>query len=127
MVSTNEAQLGDKSDGWRPPPSMASAITMLSRTLTSYPSHSIQQGNCLSGLTGGNSKEMKRTGTNRSNGANELQRTTSSFQGSVSDAVRYSDRPGGAQKPLTASDLHKSKTLEERLKKAGKVNDASRA
>ena len=30
-------------------------------------------------------------------------------------------------KPLTASDLHKSKTLEERLKKAGKVNDASRA
>jgi hypothetical protein len=88
---------------------------------------SFNRGNCLSGLSGGNSKEMKRTGTNRSNGANELQRTTSSFQGSVSDAVRYSDRPGGAQKPLTASDLHKSKTLEERLKKAGKVNDASRA
>ena len=81
----------------------------------------------MSSMTGGNSKEMKRTGTNRSERGNELQRTASSFQGSVSDAVRYSDRTNGAQKPLTASDLHKSKTLEERLKKAGKINDASRA
>jgi hypothetical protein len=79
-------------------------------------------------MSGGNSKEMKRTGTNRSNGANDLQRTTSSFQGSVSDAVRYSDRTaGGSQKPLTASEIHKSRTLEERLVKAGKLNAQNRS
>lgn len=76
-------------------------------------------------LKGGNSKEMKRTGTKGSQP--DLQRTPSSFQGSVSEQIRYSDRTAHAQKPLTASDLHKSKTLEERLKKAGKLNDASRA
>lgn len=69
---------------------------------------------------------MKRTGTNRSDRGSELHRTASSFQGSVSDAVRYSDRTGQSGKPLTASDLHKSKTLEERLRKAGKVNQAQR-
>lgn len=74
----------------------------------------------------GDSKEMKRTGTNRSGTGNDLQRVTSSFQGSVSDAVRYSDRDGHGNRPVTASDLHKSKTLEERLKKAGKVNQANR-
>lgn len=76
---------------------------------------------------GSDSKEMKRTGTNRSDKAgNELQRTTSSYHGSVSDAVRYSDRAANDGKNLTASDLHKSKTLEERLKKAGRANERSR-
>lgn len=77
-------------------------------------------------MKGDSGKEMKRTGTNRSGTGNELQRTASSFQGSVSDAVRYSDRDAHGGRPLTASDLHKSKTLEERLKKAGKVNSANR-
>lgn len=77
---------------------------------------------------GDNSKEMKRTGTNRSDkGGNDLQRTTSSYHGSVSDAVRYSDRTAQDERTKTASELHKSQTLEERLKKAHKANDRSRA
>ncbi|PWZ03063.1 hypothetical protein BCV70DRAFT_214539 [Testicularia cyperi] len=69
-------------------------------------------------------KTMKRTDTNRSNNkvtGNELQRTTSSYQGSVADATRYSDR-GGERDRLTASQLHKSKTLEERIRQAEREN-----
>ncbi|PWN29617.1 hypothetical protein BDZ90DRAFT_230487 [Jaminaea rosea] len=84
----------------------------------------------MSGGKGG--KEMKRTDTNRSGkGANnELQRTTSSYHGSVADGIRYSDRLAdreGERDRLTASQLHKSKTLEERLKQAEKENATRRA
>lgn len=74
---------------------------------------------------------MKRTDTNRSGkGNNELQRTTSSYHGSVADGIRYSDRLAdreGERDRLTASQLHKSKTLEERLKQAEKENASRRA
>jgi hypothetical protein len=81
----------------------------------------------MSMFKGSDSKEMKRTGTNPGSG-NELQRTTSSYHGSVSDQIRYSDRAAGADKSsMTASDLHKSKTLEERIKAASKANARSRA
>jgi hypothetical protein len=69
-------------------------------------------------------KEMKRTDTNRSKTGNELQRTTSSYHGSVADGMRYSDRAAAnsERERLTASQLHKSKTLEERLKQAEREN-----
>lgn len=71
----------------------------------------------------GSDKEMKRTGTNRSDkGGNGLQRTTSSYQGAQADQTRYSDRQVGDQSRLTASQLHKTKTLEERLKQAEAQN-----
>lgn len=77
-------------------------------------------------------KEMKRTDTNRSGkgAGNELQRTTSSYHGSVAEGVRYSDRLADSENErdrLTASQLHKSKTLEERLKQAEKENASRRA
>lgn len=76
---------------------------------------------------GDNSKSMKRTDTNRSGkgGANDLQRTTSSYHGSVAEQTRYSDRLAdreGERDRLTASQLNKSKTLEERLKQAEREN-----
>lgn len=75
---------------------------------------------------------MKRTDTNRSGkgGNNDLQRTTSSYHGSVADGIRYSDRladRNNERDRLTASQLHKSKTLEERLKQAEKENATRRA
>jgi len=69
-------------------------------------------------------KKMKRTDTNKSKD-NELQRTTSSYHGSVADGMRYSDRAaanGGQKTSMSASQLHKSKTLEERIKQAEKEN-----
>ncbi|UZJ52745.1 hypothetical protein CBS101457_002065 [Exobasidium rhododendri] len=77
-------------------------------------------------MKGSDSKEMKRTGTNPGSG-NELQRTTSSYHGSVSDQVRYSDRATAADKNnMTASDLHKSKTLQDRIAAANKANAKTR-
>lgn len=67
---------------------------------------------------------MKRTDTNPGKSQNnELQRTTSSYQGSVADATRYSDRGAKAERDrLTASQLHTSKTLEERIRQAEREN-----
>lgn len=70
----------------------------------------------------GSDKEMKRTGTNRSDKGNGLQRTTSSYQGAQADQTRYSDRQLHDQSRMTASQLHKTKTLEERLKQAEAQN-----
>ncbi|CAO1628035.1 unnamed protein product [Parajaminaea phylloscopi] len=89
-------------------------------------------GSCMSAMSGKGGKEMKRTDTNRSGkaGGNELQRTTSSYHGSVAEGVRYSDRLADRENErdrLTASQLHKSKTLEERLKQAEKENATRRA
>lgn len=87
----------------------------------------------MSAMTGGSKggKEMKRTDTNRSGkGNNDLQRTTSSYHGSIADGTRYSDRMAdraSERERLTASQLHKSKTLEERLKQAEKENNTRRA
>ena len=80
---------------------------------------------------GGNSKSMKRTDTNRSGGkgGNDLQRTTSSYHGSVAEGTRYSDRLADREHErdrLTASQINKSKTLEERLKQADRENKARR-
>lgn len=82
------------------------------------------QGSCMSSPEGG--KKMKRTDT-KGSGANELQRTTSSYQGSVADGMRYSDRladRAGERERLTASQLHKSTTLEARIKQAEAQNKA---
>ncbi|CEH18558.1 hypothetical protein CBOM_05285 [Ceraceosorus bombacis] len=77
-------------------------------------------GSCLSSPS---KKDLKRTDTKGSKSGNDLQRTTSSYHGSVADGMRYSDRTSGAERErLTASQLHKSKTLEERLKQAEKEN-----
>ncbi|WFD38040.1 uncharacterized protein MJAP1_000988 [Malassezia japonica] len=78
-------------------------------------------GSCFSSL-GGNDKKLSRTDTNR--GGNELQRTTSSYQGSVADGMRYSDNASATadRDRLTASQVHKSKTLEERIKQAEREN-----
>ncbi|PWN49088.1 hypothetical protein IE53DRAFT_163518 [Violaceomyces palustris] len=81
-------------------------------------------GSCLSSVSGGDKKAMKRTDTNKSAKGNELQRTTSSYQGSVAEGMRYSDRNTGDRDRLTASQLHKSKTLEERIKQAERENKA---
>ena len=53
-----------------------------------------------------------------------MQRTTSSYTGSVADGMRYSDKRTAPQNPdrLTASQVHKSKTLEERIKQAEREN-----
>lgn len=70
-------------------------------------------------------KKMKRTDTNPGGKNNtELHRTTSSYQGSVADGMRYSDRASGnaERDRLTASQLHKSKTLEERIRQAEREN-----
>ncbi|EPQ31493.1 uncharacterized protein PFL1_00828 [Pseudozyma flocculosa PF-1] len=81
-------------------------------------------GSCMSSMSG-KDKKMKRTDTNRSGkGNNELHRTTSSYQGSVAEGMRYSDRGGAERDRLTASQLHKSKTLEERIKQAERENRA---
>jgi len=65
---------------------------------------------------------MNRTDTNH---GNELQRTTSSYQGSVADGMRYSDKRQTADRDhLTASQVYKSKTLEERIKQAEAENRA---
>ncbi|PKI84523.1 hypothetical protein MVES_001646 [Malassezia vespertilionis] len=74
-------------------------------------------GSCFSSLGGknDNNKKLTRTDTNR---GNELRRTTSSYQGSVADGMRYSDRPGNSNERLTASQVHKSKTLEDRIRQA---------
>ncbi|CBQ70464.1 conserved hypothetical protein [Sporisorium reilianum SRZ2] len=79
-------------------------------------------GSCFSSPS--DDKKMKRTDTNPGNKNNtELHRTTSSYQGSVADGMRYSDRAANAERDrLTASQLHKSKTLEERIKQAEKEN-----
>jgi carbohydrate-selective porin OprB len=75
---------------------------------------------------------MKRTDTNRSGGkggANDLQRTTSSYHGSVADGIRYSDRLADREDErnrLTASQINKSKTLEERLRQAERENASRR-
>ncbi len=69
-------------------------------------------------------KAMKRTDTKGSQG-NDLQRTASSYQGSVADGMRYSDRvadQNGERNRLTASQLHKSTTLEARIKQAEAQN-----
>ncbi|KAK0530898.1 hypothetical protein OC835_000471 [Tilletia horrida] len=81
-------------------------------------------GACLSVIKGDKGdKSMKRTDTNRSNTGNGLHRTTSSYQGSVADGMRYSDRAAESERQkLSASQLHKSKTLEERIKQAEKEN-----
>ncbi|WFD26043.1 hypothetical protein MNAN1_001018 [Malassezia nana] len=69
-----------------------------------------------------NDKAMSRTDTNH---GNELQRTTSSYQGSVADGMRYSDnRQISDRDRLTASQVYKSKTLEERIKQAEQENRA---
>ncbi|CAO1618712.1 unnamed protein product [Sympodiomycopsis kandeliae] len=81
-------------------------------------------GSCLSTF-GGNKKDMKRTDTNPGKGNNELQRTTSSYHGSVAEGIRYSDRLADRENErdrLTASQLNKSRTLEERLKQAEREN-----
>lgn len=73
---------------------------------------------------------MKRTDTNRSGKGNELQRTTSSYHGSIADGTRYSDRLADRENErdrLTASQLNKSRTLEERLKQAERENANRRA
>ncbi|AXA50493.1 uncharacterized protein MRET_2615 [Malassezia restricta] len=77
-------------------------------------------GSCFSSLGGGNDKSLNRTETSR---GNELQRTTSSYTGSVADGMRYSDnaRPTDREH-LTASQAYKSKTLEERIKQAEREN-----
>ncbi|KAN0061496.1 hypothetical protein ACQY0O_006343 [Thecaphora frezii] len=80
-------------------------------------------GSCLSSLSGKH-KKLQRTDTNKSGKGNELHRTTSSYQGSVAEGMRYSDRGGGERDRLTASQLHKSKTLEERIKQAERENRA---
>lgn len=79
-------------------------------------------------FSGKSGKGMKRTDTNRS-GGNELHRTTSSYQGSVADGMRYSDRPSMAaeRERVTASQLHKTKTMEERIRQAEKENRARAA
>lgn len=64
-------------------------------------------------------KRLQRTDTQ----GNELQRTTSSYQGNVADSMRYSDRQG-ERPPQTASQLHKSRTLEERIRHAENENRA---
>ncbi|KAL9936160.1 hypothetical protein V8E36_005002 [Tilletia maclaganii] len=86
-------------------------------------------GACLSVIKGDkNDKSIKRTDTNRSNPGNGLHRTTSSYQGSVADGMRYSDRAAAAERQkLSASQLHKSKTLEERIKQAEKENRTRQA
>ena len=69
-------------------------------------------------------KKLKRSDTKGSQGG-ELQRTASSYQGSVADGMRYSDRlAGGERERLTASQLHKSTTLEARIKQAEAQNKA---
>ncbi|KOS15352.1 hypothetical protein Malapachy_2103 [Malassezia pachydermatis] len=80
-------------------------------------------GSCFSSLGGGNKdKSLNRTETNR---GNELHRTTSSFQGSVADSMRYSDNRRVADPDrLTASQVHKSKTLEDRIRQAERENRA---
>ena len=79
------------------------------------------QGSCLSSLGGGNKdKSLNRTETSR---GNELHRTTSSYQGSVADGMRYSDNHRAQDREhLTASQAYKSKTLEERIKQAEREN-----
>ncbi|SPO21819.1 uncharacterized protein UTRI_01311 [Ustilago trichophora] len=78
-------------------------------------------GSCMSSPSDG--KKMKRTDTNPGKNNTELHRTTSSYQGSVADGMRYSDRASNAERDrLTASQLHKSKTLEERIKQAEREN-----
>ncbi|ETS61084.1 hypothetical protein PaG_05027 [Moesziomyces aphidis] len=77
-------------------------------------------GSCMSSPSDG--KKMKRTDTNPGKNNTELHRTTSSYQGSVADGMRYSDRNTGERDRLTASQLHKSKTLEERIKQAEREN-----
>lgn len=72
-------------------------------------------------MGGGNDKKLSRTETNR--GGNELHRTTSSYQGSVADGMRYSDNATPTDRDrLTASQVHKSKTLEERIRQAEREN-----
>lgn len=82
-------------------------------------------------MGGGNKKDLKRTDTNRSGkGNNELQRTTSSYHGSVAEGIRYSDRLADRENErdrLTASQLNKSRTLEERLRQAERENASRRA
>ncbi len=78
------------------------------------------QGSCMSSPSDG--KKMKRTDTNPGKNNTELHRTTSSYQGSVADGMRYSDRNTNERDRLTASQLHKSKTLEERIKQAEREN-----
>ncbi|KDN48483.1 hypothetical protein K437DRAFT_267663 [Tilletiaria anomala UBC 951] len=81
-------------------------------------------GSCMSSPS--SDKKIKRTDTNRSGGG-DLQRTTSSYQGSVADGMRYSDRladRAGERERLTASQLHQSTTLEARIKQAEAQNKA---
>ncbi|WFD33375.1 hypothetical protein MCUN1_000188 [Malassezia cuniculi] len=73
-------------------------------------------GNCFSAINS-NDKKLQRTDTN----GNELQRTASSYQGNVAESMRYSDRQS-ATKGQTASELHKSRTLEERIRQAEHEN-----
>lgn len=67
-----------------------------------------------------NDKRLQRTDTN----GNELQRTASSYQGNVAESMRYSDREEAANKGQTASQLQKSRTLEERIRQAENENRA---
>lgn len=74
-------------------------------------------------MSGGDKgKKLSRTDTNR--GGNELHRTTSSYQGSVADGMRYSDNATSSvdRDHLTASQVHKSRTLEERIRQAEREN-----
>lgn len=73
-------------------------------------------------MSGGDKgKKLSRTDTNR---GNELHRTTSSYQGSVADGMRYSDNASASvdRDRLTASQVHKSRTLEERIRQAEREN-----
>ena len=80
------------------------------------------QGSCFSSLGGNKDKSMNRTETNH---GNELHRTTSSYQGSVAGGMRYSDnRQMSDRDHLTASQVYKSKTLEERIRQAEAENRA---
>ncbi|WFD30857.1 hypothetical protein MSPP1_001881 [Malassezia sp. CBS 17886] len=77
-------------------------------------------GSCFSSLGGGD-KKLSRTDTNR---GSELQRTTSSYQGTVADSMRYSDHHDANRDRLTAAQVHKSKTLEDRIRQAERENRA---
>ncbi|WFD43343.1 hypothetical protein MPSI1_002004 [Malassezia psittaci] len=70
-------------------------------------------------MGGDKDKKLSRTDTNR---GNELHRTTSSYQGSVADGMRYSDNRSAERDRLTASQVHKSRTLEERIRQAEREN-----
>ncbi|GAC97206.1 hypothetical protein PHSY_004791 [Pseudozyma hubeiensis SY62] len=97
------------------------SLRVSTRPLSSDLDHPSQQGSCMSSPSDG--KKMKRTDTNPGKNNTELHRTTSSYQGSVADGMRYSDRAANAERErLTASQLHKSKTLEERIKQAEREN-----